>query len=161
MVSSGITHVGIFFGFVGHVGGKTEKQDWDRLTNLEDVKEGTGVQAGLLVNSVDKSRSRLGTLLWEKNAGNVELEALGELVLELELGAESVRGGPDLGGDDTLLVVGVLGLNVGVDDGAIRGTVTGNTEGNTGGGLGLHLEGCTENGVILGEQVIRALAKVL
>lgn len=86
------------------------------------------MQPGLLVDSVDERRGGLGALLRQQDAANVELEALGELVLELELGAQSVRGGPDLGRDDALLEVGVLGLNIGVYRARARVAVAGDAE---------------------------------
>lgn len=73
------------------------------------------MDTGLLVDGVHESRSRLGSLLRKQHAGDIKLEALCELVLELELSAESVGSGPSLSGNDTLLEVRVLGLNVGVD----------------------------------------------
>jgi len=64
-------------------------------TYLEDVDGGTGVDGGLLVDgSEDGTLLRLGGV---EGGGEVELEALGNLVLELNLGAEEVRGGPSLG----------------------------------------------------------------
>jgi hypothetical protein len=63
-------------------------------TNLEDVQNGAGVQARLLVGGAEKNR--LGALLRVEDGGRLELEALGNLVLELDLGAERVGGGPGL-----------------------------------------------------------------
>ena len=45
-----------------------------------------------------------------EDGGGVELEALGDLVLELNLGAERVRGGPGLGEGEAVGLVGVLAL---------------------------------------------------
>jgi hypothetical protein len=64
------------------------------FTYLEDVDGGTGVDRGLLVDgSEDGTLLRLGGV---EGGGKVKLEALGDLVLELNLGAEEVRGGPGL-----------------------------------------------------------------
>lgn len=61
---------------------------------LEEVDGGAGVERGLLVDGSDNGRLlRLGGV---QGGRNVELEALGDLVLELELGAEQVGGGPGL-----------------------------------------------------------------
>lgn len=58
------------------------------LTNLEDVGDGTGVDRGLLVDGgEDGGLLRLGRV---EGGVEVELEAVGELVLELNLGAEEV-----------------------------------------------------------------------
>jgi hypothetical protein len=63
-------------------------------THLEDVGDGAGVDRGLLVDgSEDGGLLRLGGV---EGGVEVELEAVGELVLELNLGAEEVRGGPGL-----------------------------------------------------------------
>jgi hypothetical protein len=63
-------------------------------THLEEVNGGTAVQRGLLVDGRKDGRLlRLGRV---EGGREVELETLGDLVLELELGAEDVGGGPGL-----------------------------------------------------------------
>lgn len=128
-------------------------------TDLEDIKSGTGVESALLVNSVDERGLR--TLLGEKRRGEVELEALGDEVLELNLGAEDVAGGPGLGEGQAVLAVGVFGLKVAVDGVGLGVTRTTDFEGDVGGGLGLDLKGCSVEVVVLAEEVTGGLAKVL
>lgn len=61
---------------------------------LEDVGGGTGVERGLLVDgSEDGTLLRLGGV---EGGSKVKLQSLGDLVLELDLGAEDVGGGPSL-----------------------------------------------------------------
>ena len=45
-----------------------------------------------------------------EEGGGVELETLGDLVLELDLGAECVGGGPGLSDGEAVVLVGVLAL---------------------------------------------------
>lgn len=92
---------------------RTRKQA-QGLTDLVHVKSSTGVDARLLVGSIDKSR--LVALLRLESRVQVELEALGNLVLDLELRLENVGGGPGLGEGETVLAVGVFGLEVSIDD---------------------------------------------
>lgn len=63
-------------------------------TNLEKVNGGPGVNSGGLVDGSDNGT--LGVLSRVEGGGQVKLEALGELVLELDLGSEEVGGVPDL-----------------------------------------------------------------
>lgn len=113
----------------------------------------------LLVDSIDECR--LGALLRVEDAGHVELEALGDLVLELELSAEGVGGGPGLGDDETLLIVGILGLQVAIDCGRARIARATDAEGDAGGGFGLDFKRGAEDGEVLAQEVVGALAEVL
>lgn len=63
---------------------------------LEEVYGGLGVDSGVLEDGGDDGS--LSVLLGVEGGGKVELEALGELVLELNLGSENVGGSPDLAG---------------------------------------------------------------
>lgn len=65
-----------------------------RATHLEQVNGGASVERRLLVDGSEDSR--LLRLCGVQSSREVELEALGDLVLELELGAEQVGGGPGL-----------------------------------------------------------------
>ena len=80
------------------------------LANLEEVEEGTGVEARLLVNGIKDGR--LGALVGEERGAKVELEAPCDLVVKLNLGAELVAGRPGLGQGQTILGVEILGLDV-------------------------------------------------
>jgi hypothetical protein len=68
------------------------------------------VETGLLVHNVNEST--LLTLIGVKSCGQVKLETIGDLVLELDDGSEHVVGVPSLGEGDTILGIGILGLEV-------------------------------------------------
>lgn len=61
---------------------------------LEEVYGSPGVEGGLLVDGGEDSR--LAALGWVERGSKVELEALGDKVLELNLGSKDVGGGPGL-----------------------------------------------------------------
>ena len=61
---------------------------------LEEVDGGLGVDSGVLEDGGDDGS--LSVLLGVEGSSEVELEALGELVLELNLSSENVGGGPSL-----------------------------------------------------------------
>lgn len=128
------------------------------MTDLENIKESTSVQAGLLVNGM--KNGTLLTLIRVKGCVEVDLQALCDLVLELDLGLEDVVCGPRLGEDDTVGLVGVLGLEVTVD-GAVSSLRAGHFESDVGGRRGLDLESGAMDGEVLAQQVGRRLAKVL
>jgi hypothetical protein len=94
---------------------------------LEEINVGARVEAELLVLDTD-----LGVLLalgGKEASGNIELQALSELVLELDLGGKDVAGGPGLGDGQTVLEVDVLGLELTVDGSRLVVLVTENVEG--------------------------------
>jgi hypothetical protein len=62
---------------------------------VQEVEEGAGVQVGLL--EVEVELGTLGLLSGLVLGEDLSLEALGDVVVELELGVESVGGGPRLG----------------------------------------------------------------
>lgn len=61
---------------------------------LEKIEESTSVEVWLLEVEVDLSRLGLGA--WEEATEELSLEALGNAVLDLDLGIKSVGGVPDL-----------------------------------------------------------------
>lgn len=65
------------------------------LGTLEEVEEGTAVEAGLL--EVEVELGTLGSSGGEEVEETLELEALGEGVVDLNLGVEGVGGVPGLG----------------------------------------------------------------
>ena len=94
---------------------------------LEEVEVGAGVEAELLVLNTD-----LGVLLalgGKEASGDVQLQALGDLVLKLDLGGEEVTGGPGLGDGQAVLEVDVLCLELTVDGSRLVVLVTENVEG--------------------------------
>ena len=72
------------------------------------------METRLLVDRVDDSG--LVALLRGQSSVEVNFKALGDLVLNLDLVAEDVGGGPGLGEGQTVGLVGKLGLDVAVDD---------------------------------------------
>lgn len=62
---------------------------------VQEIEEGTGVQVGLL--EVQVELGTLGLLSGLVLGEDLSLEALGDVVVELELGVEGVGGGPSLG----------------------------------------------------------------
>ncbi|KAI3482094.1 hypothetical protein L1887_55225 [Cichorium endivia] len=123
---------------------------------LEEVKVLAGVQTGLLVGRGEERV--LGLLLGHERRDELELEALGDVVLELNVVAEHVGGGPGLGEGDAVLAVLPLGLEVAVDGLRLGVTDAENAEGDTVGRLGLDLERVAVDGVVLGQEVVGSLA---
>jgi len=94
---------------------------------LEEINVGTGVETELLV--VDTNLGVLLALGGEEASNNVQLQALGDLVLKLDLGGEEVAGGPGLSDGQTVLEVDVLGLELTVDGARLVVLVTEDVEG--------------------------------
>ena len=117
------------------------------------------MKARLLIGRTEEER--LCMLLWVENGGSLELEALGDLVLELDLVAERVGGVPCLGDGQAVGLVRVLALEVTKDVRRFRVTVSVNLEGDVRGGRGFNLERGAVEVVVLAEEVIGGLAEVL
>jgi len=117
------------------------------------------VKARLLVGCTEEDR--LCVLLSVEGGRGLELEALGNLVVELDLVAERVVGVPGLSDGQTVGLVGVLALEVTKDVTRFRVTVSVNLEGDVGGSRGFNLERGTVEVVVFAEEVIGGLAKVL
>ena len=126
---------------------------------LEHVKDGARVETGLLVGRVEERA--LGTLVRKEGSVEIELQALSNLVLELDSSAEGIRGSLGLGEGETVGLVGELGLNVTVDVAGFCVTGTSNFEGDIGGGGGFHLKRSAVDVVVLAKEVVGGLAKVL
>lgn len=126
---------------------------------LEEVEERAGVQAGLLVRGRDQ-RGLAGAVGGERGV-QVELEALGKVVLRLDLGAEEVGGGPGLGEDEAVGLVGVLGLQLAGDSLGLVILAAGDLEGDVGRGDSLDLEVGAREVVVLAQQVVGGLAEIL
>ncbi len=102
---------------------------------------------------------RVGILGMEARS-KVDLEAVDDLVVELDVREEGVGVVPGLSEGEAMLTVGVLCLDV-ADDNALAGLVPGDLEDDVRGRRGLDLEECVANGVLLAEEVERGLSKVL
>jgi len=104
---------------------------------LEDVERCTGVEAGHLVgggeggilDSLLRSLLRVVRMriLGVEARSEVDLEAVDDLVIELDVGEEGVCVVPALGEGEAVLAVGVLRLDV-ADDGALGGLVASDLE---------------------------------
>ena len=128
------------------------------MPNLEDIEESAGVEAGLLVGA--RQQGGLGALLWQQSGSEVELQALGDLVLELDLGPKHVCCRPCLGESETVVLVVVLGLEV-AGDGSLGIPDETDLEGYARGRGGLDLKSGAVDGEILAEEVIGGLSEVL
>ena len=135
------------------------REDATKYRHLEEVKEGAGVEAGLLVGGSDE-RALAGAVGGERGV-QVELEALGKVVLGLDLGLDEVVGGPALGEDEAARLVGVLGLELAVNGTSLFLLLARNLEGDVGGGDGLNLEAVTGEVVVPAQQVVGGLAEIL
>jgi len=117
------------------------------------------VDTRLLVDDVEQSRfvSSVGC----QCGGEVKFQSLCKVVLEFELGLENVGGCPGFGEDKAILVVRVLGFDITGDGLRLGVPQTSDLEGNIGGSLGLNFQRSSEDGIVLGQQVIGRLSKVL
>lgn len=117
------------------------------------------MKARLLIGRTEEDR--LCVLLGVENGGSLELEAFGDLVVELDLIADRVGGVPRLGDGQAVGLVGVLGLEVTKDVRRFRVTVSVDLEGDVRGCRGFNLERGTVEVVVFAEEVIGGFAKVL
>ena len=75
--------------------GRKKSCRWCEIsTNLEEINRSLSVNSGVLEDGGDDGT--LSVLLRVESGSEVELEALSEVVLELNLSSEDVGGGPDL-----------------------------------------------------------------
>lgn len=126
--------------------------------HLEHVNGSSGVQRRLLVDgSHDSALLGLGRV---QGGGQIKLQSLGDLVLQLDLSPQQVGGGPCLGKGDAVLEVNVLALDVTGNGGGLGVSGTGDLEGGRV-GRSLDFERGTVDGVVLEEQVGGGLAEVL
>jgi hypothetical protein len=105
---------------------------------LEEVEEGTAVEAGLL--EVEVELGALGGGGGEEVEETLKLQALGQGVVDLELGVQSVGGVPSLGQGQAGGLVGVFSLN-GSRGGLLVAGLAGHLEGNAIGSGVLELKG--------------------
>lgn len=96
-----------------------------------------------------------------EGGGNIDFEALGNLVIDLEETTEDIGGSPSLGEGQAVFAIGILCFELAGDGIRLVVTITRDFEGNIGWGLGLDLQECSGERVILLEQVIGGLSKIL
>jgi len=125
---------------------------------LEDVKDSTSVETGLLVDSIEQSS--LMTLLRKQRGAQIKFETLGDLVLQLHLSFEDIGCSPGLSEDEAVLEVGVLCLDI-PSDGFGLALATLDFEGHARGCFCLDLKRGTLVVVILAKKVIGGLAEIL
>jgi hypothetical protein len=108
------------------------------LTHLEHVKHSARVETRLFVDHIQVCS--LVVLLGCKRSLQVKLDTFSNLVFEFDLTLEDVRSGPRLGDGKTMLRVGVLGLEITIDDRRLVMVVAGDLECHVGRSLGLDFE---------------------
>lgn len=117
------------------------------------------MQTGLLVGSGDASR--LAAAVGGETGAHVKLETLSKVILGLELGADEVRGCPGLRQDEAVGLVGVLGLDVAIDELGLLVVPARDFEGNVRWRGSLDLKADGAEGVVLCQQVVGGLSKIL
>lgn len=117
------------------------------------------MQAGLLVGGGEQRRLRTG--VGGECGLEVELDTLGDLVVDLNLGLQDVGGRPALGEDEAVGLVEELGLNVTADEARLRVAGARDLEGDIGRRHGLDLELDVVNGEVLAEEVVGRLSEIL
>ena len=133
--------------------------DATKFRHLEEVKESAGVEARLLVGGGDKSA--LAGAVGRERGVQVELEALGKVVLRLDLGAEEVGGGPRLGEDEAVGLVGILGLNITADEASLFVLLSSDLESDVGGRDSLDLKVGAREVEVAAQQIVGRLAEIL
>ena len=117
------------------------------------------MHARLLVREVEKRA--LGALVRRDRSSDVDLEALCELVVDLDERAERVGRRPGVGERQAVRLGRVLGLNVPSDHVRLVVARTGDLERDTGRSGRLDLERRRGERVVLRQKVVRRLAEVL
>ena len=117
------------------------------------------MKAGLLICGIDQSR--LGVLVRLEGGGNINFEAISDLVIHLEETTEDIGGSPSLGEGQAVFAVGIFCFELAGDGIGLVVTITGDFEDDVGWSLGLDLQECSGERVILLEQVIRGLSEIL
>jgi hypothetical protein len=84
----------------------------------------------LLVDSIEKSRFM--TLVRKEGSGEIQFETFSDLVVELDLSAKNVGGGPGLCEGETILGISIFGLDISIDVCCLRVALTGNLKRYTG-----------------------------
>lgn len=128
-------------------------------THVEKVKAGSGMITRLLECQVEQSA--VDSLFGVETRVCLELEALCELILDLELGAENVGRCPGVCKDGSVLVISVFGLEVPGNVTVFRVTRSSNTERHIGWCLRLHFEPDGMEWIVPTEKVRGAFSEIL
>jgi hypothetical protein len=125
---------------------------------VEEVDKRAGVEAGLLV--VGRECEGMGVLFGMEYAADVDFQTLCEVAFELEVRLEDVCGRPRLSERHAVFGVGVLGLQVALDD-TLLVAVAHDAEGDARRRACLDLERGAVDGEVLGQEVVGRLADIL
>jgi hypothetical protein len=91
----------------------------------------------------------------------LELQAVGELIFDLQLGPEDIGGGPGVGENGSIFGVRVFGLEVTSDQAGLGVLSSSNTEGHIGGGLGFDFQTKGVEWIVTTKEVVGAFSKIL
>jgi len=128
-------------------------------THLEEINHSAGVKTGLLISSIHQRR--LGTFLREQLSVQVKFQSLGDLVLQLDSGAEDIGSGPRLCEGQSIFGIVVFRFHVTRDAERLVITHSSNFECHIGGGFSFDFKGSAEDGEVLAQQVVGRLSEVL
>ena len=117
------------------------------------------MEAGLLVGGGEESRLRTG--VGGEGGRELELDTLGDLVVNLDLGLEDVARRPGLGERQAVGLVEELGLDIASNEGRLGVADTADLEEDVGGSGGLDLEGDAADGEVPAEEVVGRLSEIL
>ena len=126
---------------------------------MEKVKAGSGMITGLLEGQVEQTT--VDSLLGVEARVCLELETLGELILDLELRAEDIGGSPSVRKNGSVFIVSIFGLEVTGNVAILRVTRSSNAEGHIRGRLRLHFQPDGMEWVVPTEQVRGAFSEIL
>ena len=117
------------------------------------------VQTRLLVESAQVGR--FCALVGRQGGLEVKFETLDNEIVEFDLVAENVGRGPSLGQGESVGFVSPLSLDIAIDNVCLGVARSLDLESNVGRSLCLNFKVCSIEWVILSEQVIRRLSKIL
>ena len=126
---------------------------------LEGIHKVAHMHTGRLVG--ERHQGVLRLLLRHERRDHLELQALGDVVLQLNVVAEHIGSRPGLRESQTLLAVGPARLQVAADGRRLVVVQTQHFEGHTRGRARLHLQGRAVDRVVLTKDVGRGLTEVL
>jgi len=119
---------------------------------LEDINEGTGVETRLLVDGAQDGV--FSAFVGVESRVDFELQALGDLVLDLDGGPEDVARRPSFSDSEAILGVDVFSLQVTVDLVALGIGGSSDLEGDIGRGLSLDFETSAMDVEVLVQEII-------
>lgn len=121
--------------------------------NLEDIECCTGVQTRLLIDGVQEGG--FCAFVGGQGGRKIEFETLDNDVVEFDLVADDIGGGPCLCKGESVDFVSPLSFNVAIYNIRLGVTSSLDLESNVGRRLCLNFKRCSMEWIFLGEQVIR------